>query len=343
MARHLLLVAPSANRVYSGDAARLMAGELAVLSQAYLDGALGEAEPTRIAGVDYLAFEGPSLDEEAVAVVSNLSSLFAIFEEVDGGLLRPVATDPADRFPSDLQTILKYQGKTNEAFTRLLLNITAAATSRPERLLDGTLTVLDPMCGRGTTLNLALTYGLSATGIETDAKDYEAYSTFIQTYLKHGRYKHKAQAGSLRVNGRGLGKRLDVELAADKEAFKRGEAQHLTFLNADTLRTGEIVKPESHHVVVTDLPYGVQHGSHGQNLARSPLGLVDKALPGWVRALRTGGAMGLAFNRHTCDPAELASLLETHGLRVVEAPSADAFRHRVDASIDRDVLVARKG
>lgn len=343
MARYAVLVAPSANRVYSGDAARLMAAELSVLSGAYLDGSVGDAAATTIGGVDYLTFEGPQLDERAVRVVSNLSSVYAIFERVDADLLRPVTLDPSDVFPSDLQTILKYQGKTNEAFTRLLLNITAAATARPERLLDGTLTVLDPMCGRGTTLNLALTYGLSATGIDTDAKDFEAYSGFIATYLKQGRYKHKATTTGIRVHSKALGRRLDVELAADKEAYKAGQVQHLAVLNADTVRTGEIVRPESHHVIVTDLPYGVQHASHGENLARSPRSLLKAALPGWVRALRTGGAMGLAYNRHTMPPEELAALVEGAGLAVIEPPSPEAFRHRVDASIDRDVVIARKG
>lgn len=346
--RHLVLVAPSANRVYSGDAARLMAAELRVLGDALAPGVFTGAEQVTVGGVDYLAVDTADdapLAGDALRVVSNLSSVYAVFEQVAGErtLLAPVELDRLDVFGSDLVTILKYQGKTNEAFTKLLLNVTAAATARPARLLDRTLTVLDPMCGRGTTLNQALTYGLSATGIDTDGKDFEAYSAFVQTYLKTGRYKHKATTGSLRVHGKTLGRRLEVELAASKEAYKAGDTQHLVVLNADTVKTREIVPPESHHVIVVDLPYGVQHGAHGENLARSPLSLLRAALPGWVRALRTGGAMGLAFNRHTCDPDDLAALLEKNGLTVVAPPEPDAYRHRVDASIDRDVLVARKG
>lgn len=350
--RHLVLVAPSANRVYSGDAARLMAAELRVLGDALAPGAFTGAEPVTVGGVDYLAVDTADdapLAGDALRVVSNLSSVYAVFaqvgapDEAPGPLLAPVELDRLDVFGSDLVTILKYQGKTNEAFTKLLLNVTAAATARPLRLLDRTLTVLDPMCGRGTTLNQALTYGLSTTGIDTDGKDFEAYSAFIQTYLKTGRYKHKATSGSLRVHGKTLGRRLEVELAASKEAYKAGDTQQLVVLNADTVKTREIVAPESHHVIVVDLPYGVQHGAHAEFLARSPLSLLRAALPGWVRALRTGGAMGLAFNRHTCDPDDLAALLEKNGLTVVAPPEPDAYRHRVDASIDRDVVVARKG
>ena len=61
--------------------------------------------------------------------------------------------------------------------------------------------------------------------------------------------------------------------------------------------------------------------------------------------------------RPITDPAYtsilLAEALEAHGFTVVhghgvDGPTqghvaADAFRHRVDASIDRDIVVARKG
>ena len=80
MARYAVLVAPSANRVYSGDAARLMTAELAVLSGAYLDGTVSEPEPQTIGGLDYLVFAAPGLDERATRVVSNLSSVYAVFE-----------------------------------------------------------------------------------------------------------------------------------------------------------------------------------------------------------------------------------------------------------------------
>ena len=130
--------------------------------------------------------------------------------------------------------------------------------------------------------------------------------------------------------------------------------QHV--LSMDTTKLPDVMRRASVDVVVTDLPYGVQHGSHGSNgerLARSPLRLLDRALPGWHDALRTGGTIGLAYNRHVAGPEAMAEALEAHGFTVVhghgvDGPTqghvaADAFRHRVDASIDRDIVVARKG
>lgn len=343
---YLLLVAPSANRVYGAAAPTLMAAELTALAPVFVPG-IANVAPVELGGVDYLAFTADDLDDRAVTVLSSLSSVMAVFRHHVGTgdkvFLEPIDKTPIDRFGSDLVTIQKYAGKTNEHFTRLLLNVTAAATSKPERLLDGSLSVLDPMCGRGTTLTTALTYGLSTTGIDLDRGDYQAFSTFLQTYLKQGRYKHTVKEGALTVHGKSRGRKLTVELAADKADFKDGRVQTLTYLATDSTKLDGVVKAESHHVIVADTPYGVQHGSHGDKLARSPLGLLGKALPGWTKALRTGGAIGLAYNRHVAAPEAMAELLTEHKLSVVQAPGYDGFRHRVDASIDRDIIVARKG
>ena len=341
MTAYLLLVAPSANRVYADSAPTLLAAEARVLAAAFVDQPV-DVEVVDVAGVDYVRVEAEGVDARGLRALSNLSAVHAVFE-ADVDLLRPVRADRVDTYPSDLLTIQKYPGKTNEQLTRLLLNVTAAATSRPERLLDGTLDVLDPMCGRGTTLNLALTYGLDVTGVDLDKRDFEAYETFLKTWLRSKRLKHTVSTGAIRTAGEHRGRRLDVEVAPSKEDFKAGRTQRLTYLGTDTTRLDGLLRAASFDVVVTDTPYGVQHGSHGERVARNPLALLDSALPGWVSALRTGGAVGLSYNRHVAPPQDLADLLEQHGLTVVGDPADDTFRHRVDASIDRDVIVARKG
>jgi len=70
-------------------------------------------------------------------VLGNLSSVYALFE-VAGELLRPVEVTRLDRFDDDLITIQKYQGKTNEHFTKLLLNVTLLASehAREHRLSE---------------------------------------------------------------------------------------------------------------------------------------------------------------------------------------------------------------
>ncbi len=67
-----------------------------------------------------------------------------------------------------MQSVLKYKGKTNEVFTSALLHI---ALLSGEFWNQEKISVLDPMCGRGTTLFSALTFGYIAHGIEIDEAD----------------------------------------------------------------------------------------------------------------------------------------------------------------------------
>ncbi|TWE12293.1 TRM11 family SAM-dependent methyltransferase [Rudaeicoccus suwonensis] len=340
MPEHLVLISPSANRVYAAATPSLITAETRALATGFGIPDI-EVEPTVLGGVPYLAVRTPDhLAEDGVALLSNLSAVHALFRR-EGALLAPVELQRSERYPSDLVTIQKYQGKTNEQWTRLLLNVTAAATRHPRKLLDGTLQVFDPMCGRGTTLNLALSLGLDVTGVDLDRKDYEAYSAFIKTWLRQHRLKHTAEDKQLRTGGQTRGRRLDIEVAPTKEDFKAGAVQRASFLNTDTSDLDGLLRATSQDVIVTDTPYGVLHGSHGDRLARSPLDLLEVALSGWHRVLRSGGAIGLSFNRHVAPRSELSTLLQQHGFEPVTGEE-DAFRHRVDASIDRDLLVAVK-
>jgi SAM-dependent methyltransferase len=345
MSSYALLVAPSANRVYARAAVGLTIAELGALDETVLDGRLGEARPDQVAGVDYVTFDG-DLDSQALAHVANVSTAFALFERRDGGLLRPVALHRLDCLDDDLLTILKYQGKTNELFTQLLLNVTVLASGAAGRMLTDRLRILDPLCGRGTTLNQVLMYGWHAAGLDVDNGDFEAYAAFLPRWLKDKRLKHTATTARLRRDGRALGRRFDAELATSKEAWVAGDTVTLTSALADTREAAEVFKAASFDAIVTDAPYGVQHGSRagasGAGLQRRPLDLLAEALPGWVRLLRPGGAVGIAVNVRTCPRPDAVALLTGAGLEVRETPAYLGFEHRVDQAIQRDIVVARR-
>jgi SAM-dependent methyltransferase len=350
MPRYALLVLPATNRVYAEASVDLTRAELGVFSEAVLDGRLtGVAEET-LGGVRYVTFEvAEPLGDRDVAHLSQLSSAYALFElrepEAGAPLLAPVTLTPLDQFEDDLLTIQKYAGKTNEFFTKLLLNVTVLASASAGDLLDRRLRVLDPLCGRGTTLNQVLMYGWDAAGIEIDGKDVEAYSGFLRTYLKRKRLKHQAELTPIRRDRKVLGRKFHVTLAADKAAYKSGNALDLTVVNADTRRAHDFFRPGSFDAIVTDAPYGVQHGSRSGapgELSRSPLDLLSAALPGWVDLLRPGGALGMSWNTHVARREDAAAALTAAGLRVCDSPAYLGFRHRVDQAILRDVLVATK-
>ena len=336
MGGYALLVAPSANRVYQADAPRLLAAELDIICAAR-GIRLGEVRSERIAGVDYLMLS--ATDEQALArLVAVSSAPYALFAR-SGELLRPVALPAWARYSDDLVTIPKYTGKTNEQFTALLLNVTLAACGRPELLTGGRGTVLDPVCGRGTTLSLALLRGLDAFGVDVDRKDVEAYSTFLRTWARNHRLPHHHSFAPVRRNKKTLAQRLDVELYADRRAQKSGDGQKLAVVVADTTATSEYVRSGSVDVIVGDLPYGVAHGSHrGHDLNRRADDLLAGALPTWASVLRPGGALGLSFNTRTLRRTTVEELCETAGLRV--AGYGEVFAHKVDSSIYRDLVVA---
>ncbi|WP_433208087.1 TRM11 family SAM-dependent methyltransferase [Dactylosporangium sp. CS-047395] len=344
MALYALLILPSANRVYAEASVELTQAELRAFDRGVLGNKLAAVQQAQVGGVPYVTFEADELGERDVAVLGNLSSVYALFEIVQGDLLRPVEMRRLDRFDDDLITIQKYQGKTNEQFTKLLLNVTLLASDWAGELLERRFRVLDPLCGRGTTLNQALMYGFDAAGVDRDQKDFEAYATFIQTWLKRKRVKHKAEFGPVRRERQVVAKRLRIELAADRDDFKSGATQLLDVVNVDTMRSREFFKDATFDLIVTDAPYGVQHGSRtaGKGLVRSPEDLLAEAAPIWTRLLRPGGAMGIAWNTFVAKRELAAGLLEEAGLEVVDVEPYGSFRHRVDQAIMRDVLVARK-
>jgi SAM-dependent methyltransferase len=342
MARYALLILPSANRVYAGASVALTRAELALFGQAVLGGRVREVAAEMIGGVPYVTFAA-DLDAGDAAFLANMSSVYALFQ-VEGGVLRPLALQPLGKLDDDLLTIQKYQGKTNEQLTRLLLNVTLLASAFAGEMLERKFTVLDPLCGRGTTLNQALRLGFDAAGVEVDHQDFEAYSAFIRTWLQRKKIKHHVgYDGPVRRNGQVVARRLQLRLAAERADYKAGLTQQLDVVSADTTRAAEFFRPATFDLVVTDAPYGVQHGSKSAHrLARSPLDLLAAAVPGWASLLRPGGALGIAWNTLVASRQEAAAILAAAGLEPLDCELYRGFGHRVDQAIRRDILVARR-
>lgn len=335
---YVVLARPSTNRVYAAHTPRLLGAEIGVVLPA-CGVEVSEPAGREIAGLDYQAFTSTAPVDDVAVAVGALSSGMALFELRDD-LLAPVRLSRRIAFPDDLLSIPKYTGKTNEQLTALLLNLTLAASARPVLLIGGTGRVLDPVCGRGTTLNLALHLGLDSVGIDIDRRDIEALSGFLSTWAKTHRLPHHHDFGPLRRDRKVLGERLRMEVFASRADQKAGRGVRVEAFAADTLDADRLLGRERVDAIVADLPYGVAHGSHrGKDLQRRADDLVAEALPGWLRVLRPGGAIGLSFNTRTLSRERLAATLAANGLEL--APYGDVFAHRVDASIHRDLMVAR--
>ncbi len=328
----LLLRTPSANRVYAGEAAALSAAELEICAPFTRDVA-----DVEMAGVGYLGFSTDVLDEEQLRTIATQSTAFALYERA-GDLLRPIGLPNVDVLDDDLVTIPKYQGKTNEQFTRLLLNVTLAAV---EREASGPRQVLDPLAGRGTTLSSAMMLGHDGFGVEADEKAFEQMAAFLKTWLRRKRLKHTADVRPVRRDGKAVGKRFDANIRLEDRILQ------LTSFTGDTRDSADLFGKKKFDVIVTDAPYGVVHGSTtdvrgGGKRDRTPARLLKEAVGVWASQLMQGGALGLSWNTFGLSREDLVEILQGAGLTVKADGPWERFSHRVDASIRRDLVVAVK-
>ncbi|GAA2183029.1 SAM-dependent methyltransferase [Brooklawnia cerclae] len=332
MPAYLTLLASSANRVYQHSAPALAAAELAVTAP-WASG----IRASDLCGAGAVRFDADDLDELALAAQSSGLVTF----ELVGDLLRPVGLPSIEAMDDDLLTIPKYQGKTNESFTRLLLHVTLSQVSRP-----GPLDVLDPLAGRGTTLLAAWVAGHNGYGVEADDKAVDALAAFIKTYLRTKRLKHSAGVTPVRREGRTVGRRLDAEVRLaepthDRPAHPGLPTLRLTVFTGDTRTSAELYGKRQFDAIVTDAPYGVVHGARrGSESSRSAAALLAEAVPVWARQLRPGGAMGISWNTLSLGRADLVGMLADAGLEVRDEEPWRAFGHRVDQAIVRDLVVA---
>ena len=335
-----IMLNPRHGRVYMGMAGAMAVSELTfagrLLSQPPEDVRLAE-----IGGVPYVLFDlGEPLGAKDVRVLSRLSFFYALFEMRDGSsLIAPMARDHGYFIDEDISAILKYTGKTNEVFTRLMLNLALAhvPTAAP-------VCVLDPMAGKGTTLYEALMQNCDAYGVEIDPKPaYEAF-VYIKKHFEMAKYKHTShteKTGGTDAAGKKFSAtRYQVEMARSKDEQKAGQSRRFEMIAGDTRHVGAYYKKNSFHAIVADLPYGVQHGAkkkpQGGGQSRNALELVKEAMPGWVKVLKPGGVVVLAWNLFLISRDEMAAAFAENGLTVAEGLD---FSHRLDQATHRDLMV----
>ena len=258
----------------------------------------------------------------------------------DGDWLKPLKLHQAAYMDADLAQILKYKGKTNADFTLMMLHCARAASAFA--LHDAPLTVLDPICGRATTLFCALQEGDNPVGIEIDKKAIHEADTYFKRYLQYHQYKHKRETFSATLPEGGHAEEIRYRLANNAEAYKNGDFRTLRLFHGDTAQTDRILGRESCHLLIGDLPYGVQHAAKGAKGKPSLEQLMREAFPAYRTALKKGGAAALAFNTYTLKRETIIHELETAGLKAMTELPFDDFSHWVEQAVNRDVVIAVK-
>jgi hypothetical protein len=332
--------------VYAQAAPALAAAELRTVGDLVLPGLIDDIDIVPTGPAPSLRFGTTgALDATAQRILATCAGTLVLFAEGHDATLAPLDASPLAVLPDDLLTILKYAGKTNERFTALMVNLALAAGTRgfDAALAGDPVRLLDPLCGRGTSLNQALVYGLDAVGIEQRDKEVEAYLGFVRQWLRDHRVKHRSEVQTLRRGPQRDRTARRVTVTIDPPA---GDRRPLTLevVADDTVRARDHLKGSSVDLIVTDLPYGVKHAARTDEWgpSRNPATLLRDALPVWRGVLRGGGAVCVAFNGNVIGRDEVDEALARHGFRVVEALADGRFAHRVDRSIRRDLALAVK-
>jgi hypothetical protein len=339
---YAVLCHPGHNRVYFEESKKLSVNELTIAGSKMPAG-IGGIEIKRIAGIDYLIFETrDDITAADLKILSQLSFTFALFK-YRNGFFEPVELPTFGFIDQNISRILKYSGKTNEVFTRLLIN-TAIFSSDFDS--GDCIRLLDPIAGKGTTLFEGLVCGYDVYGIEigNDAVT-EAYH-FLKKYLEKERYKHQVKIEKQSGSGKSFtAQRYKFSISRSKEAAKDNLTREFELIAGSAVHAASFYKKNYFNIIVGDLPYGVQHGNvtnQGQSsLTRNPKELLRACLPAWKDVLKTNGIIALSWNTFVLSRKELSNIMEDNGFKILVGDLYH-FEHRVDQAINRDIIVAKK-
>jgi hypothetical protein len=348
MKTYLILQHPGHNRVYYTAAGLLALAELKIASNS-LSIRCNNIQMLDIQGVRYLSFTADeSVADSDLELLSRLSFVFALYEltsqeEVD--LLKPILKVNYEYVDSKISSLLKYSGKTNELFTKMMINVALLSS---EFRFSETIELLDPIVGKGTTLFEGAVYGFNVSGVEIEPKSTHAVQIFFKKYLETERYKYSFNRQQVHGKNKLEGTFGDMfQYASNKEDFKTEVTRKtLNVVTGSTLNTSKYFKHNHFNIIVGDLPYGIAHGNSlakkSDSITRNPSELLNECLPDWLKVLKTGGVIVMAWNAFVVNRNKLSKVFLEHGFQVLSDAPYNEFEHLVDRSIKRDIIVAKK-
>ncbi len=285
-------------------------------------------------GADFLAFECRTLSEQELSWLYGHSSVSFLSENTDG-FLRPLSFERNDYLAEDLPEVLKYKGKTSASFLRMMINIALSLT--PFAMSASPLTLFDPMCGKGTACFCALQSGMNAIGLDLERKSIREASEYFIRYLKYHALKHSVSSVSETHDKDSLPVQ-QIVFSDTKEHYQEGNTRFLRLSSGDTALAPVLCRRYPVHLLIADLPYGIQHAPQFGRKPEPFRELLNRVLPQWKKTLVPGGVAAISFNTLTLPTRQVLDIARSSGFTPFENGIFSMLRHEVEQAVVRDAV-----
>ena len=175
------------------------------------------------------------------------------------------------------------------------------------------LCILDPVCGKGTGCFCALQAGMNAIGMDADQKAVREAADYFSKYLQYHSLKHSVRSYD-------------------------NNTRFLRLSSGDTALCHALCRRSAAHLLVADLPYGIQHAPQFGHRPESFSALLSRVLPAWKKALLPNGVAAVSFNTLTFPTEQVISIVRSSGFTPVEGGVFGSLRHEVEQAVVRDVV-----
>ena len=325
----LAQISPQRSTQYSNIASALAPAELRLSP---LGQATSSIDTVTLCSKEYLKFSinDGTMDDFVLYELGNLSmtnSFFYYYEylgSITGPFLKPIEIPENHSLAYDLIMTRRYKGKTNEMFTHFLCNVARYSSGFSDRKWSN-IRLFDPLAGGGTTLFTALYLGAETVGIEKNSKDVQSTVAFLKQYTKEQDIPC-------------IFKEERLKKSINKYWFHIGrEKQRCIIVNGDTADSACLISGvKKPHCIVTDLPYGIQHGGRITDL-------LTRAIPVWSTVLVPGGSIVMSWDSSRFSRKEMINLIrDVSSLKIFDGDIYENMAHRVDRVIkERDVIVGK--
>ncbi|WP_127717173.1 TRM11 family methyltransferase [Halobacteriovorax sp. HLS] len=274
----------------------------------------------RLNSIGLLDFIDIEVDQETLEEISYMSFFHGAFEQIDG-TLKPLDLKAQFSLHDNFIFGSKFKGKTNERFTQLMINLGKASINNKENIK-----VLDPMCGRATTLLWCLRYGIISKGIELDPRAIMDVTQIVKKWSKICSIRTTIKDGFVgKKNKLGLGKFIEVS----------HEKNHFKMISGNSANCSELLSSERFDLIITDIPYGIQHRT--DNGLNNPFDAIDISLAQWKKCLKKDGSIVIGYNSNNPKRDVVIELAQKHSMLALEFNIA----HRMSESIVRDVIILK--